>query len=59
KNIRLLEFVNVQLRFESFNVFNWHVFNGWDTNVASPTFGNWTGGVSAPRNLQLGAKVTF
>lgn len=59
KNIRLAELINIQLRFESFNVFNWHVFNGWDTNVASPTFGNWTGGVSAPRNLQLGAKVTF
>ncbi len=51
--------MRIQLRFEAFNVFNWHVLNGWDTNVASPTFGAWTGATSAPRTLQLGAKVTF
>jgi hypothetical protein len=51
--------MRIQLRFEAFNVFNWHVLNGWDQNVASPTFGAWTGGTSAPRTLQLGAKVTF
>ncbi len=59
KNIRPVELVNIQLRFEAFNVFNLHYLNGWDMNVASPTFGNWTGGVSSPRNLQLGVKVTF
>ena len=59
KNVRVAELVNIQLRFEFFNVFNWHIFNGWNQDVSSPAFGNWTGGVSAPRNLQLGAKVTF
>jgi hypothetical protein len=59
KNIRPLERVNVQLRFEAFNVFNWHILSSWITDVANPRFGAWTGGVSAPRNLQMGAKVTF
>jgi hypothetical protein len=51
--------LNVQLRFEAFNVFNWHIFQGWITDVANPRFGAWTGGVTPPRTLQLGAKVTF
>lgn len=51
--------LRIQLRFEAFNVFNWHVLTGWITDVANPNFGAWTGGTSAPRNLQLGAKVTF
>jgi hypothetical protein len=51
--------LRLQLRFEAFNVFNWHILNGWNTDVASPTFGAWTGGTSAPRNLQLGVKITF
>lgn len=61
KNIAVLpeNRLNIQLRFEAFNVFNWHVLTGWVTDVASPTFGAWNGGVSAPRNLQLGAKITF
>lgn len=59
KNIKFYEYVNLQLRFEAFNVFNWHVLNGWNTDVSSPNFGMWTGGTSPPRNLQLGAKITF
>ena len=31
-----------------------------NTDVASPSFGfDWNGNVSAPRNIQLGAKLTF
>lgn len=59
KNITIAERVRIQLRFESFNTFNQHIFTSFDTNVASPNFGRWTGGVSAPRNFQLGSKVTF
>jgi hypothetical protein len=51
--------LRIQLRFEAFNVFNWHILSGFNADVASPTFGAWTGGTSAPRNLQLGAKITF
>ena len=51
--------LRIQLRFEAFNVFNMHILNGWNTDVASPTFGAWTGGTSAPRNLQIGVKITF
>jgi hypothetical protein len=59
KNILIAERVRIQLRFESFNTFNQHIFTSFDTNVASPNFGRWTGGVSAPRNFQLGSKITF
>lgn len=59
KNIPFTERVNLQLRFEAFNVFNNHIFTSFNTNVASPSFGLWTGGVSAPRNLQLGGKISF
>jgi len=59
KNILIVERVRIQLRFESFNTFNQHIFTSFDSNVASPNFGRWTGGVSAPRNFQLGGKVIF
>ena len=59
KNTHLTEKVTLQIRAEAFNVFNWHTFGGSNTNIASPNFGLWNGGVSAPRNLQLGAKLIF
>jgi hypothetical protein len=61
KNISVLpeNRLYIQLRFEAFNVFNNHVLSGWVTDITNPQFGAWTGGVSPPRNLQLGAKVVF
>jgi hypothetical protein len=68
KNTKISERVTFQLRGEFFNVWNWHRFvtgGTWGTgrafveDVASPAFGQWTGAVSQPRNIQLGAKVIF
>ncbi|MGH7869642.1 MAG: hypothetical protein ACREP9_18940, partial [Candidatus Dormibacteraceae bacterium] len=68
KNTQITEHVTFQLRFEFFNVWNWHIlacqtqcFGGqaFENDIASPAFGTWNGAVSSPRNIQLGAKVIF
>ena len=61
KNTKLTERLGFQIRADFFNVWNWHVFSGgaFDTNLGSPSFGMWNGNVSAPRQIQLGARVTF
>jgi len=46
-------------------VWNFHIFTASNaggfvnTDIASPSFGLWNGNVSAPRNIQLGGKLTF
>jgi hypothetical protein len=56
------------LRGEFFNVWNWHRFvyggawgtgRAFDEDVSSPSFGKWTGAISKPRNIQVGAKLVF
>ncbi len=70
KNTRLPGGNNLQFRLEIFNLWNWHVFgargtimgaitDAFDLDLASPTFGNWKGGVSDPRNIQLAARIEF
>jgi hypothetical protein len=68
KNIHITERVGFQLRGEFFNIWNWHVFAcqtqclgalAFGNDIASPAFGAWNGAVSAPRNIQLGAKILF
>jgi hypothetical protein len=67
KNTKVTERISFEIRAEAFNIWNWHIFSStgeygnsaFDTNVASPTFGMWNGTVSAPRNIQLGARITF
>ena len=59
KNIQIKEGWALQLRGEFFNAWNWHSLRDFDTDLASPSFGSWTGGVSDPRNIQVGAKLTF
>src|ERR1700680_2334126 len=62
-----------QLRGDAFNVFNAHHFNNvgtfiqsggsggsaFNTDVASPDFGKWNGGVSSPRNIQVSGRISF
>jgi len=48
----------LQVRFESFNVFNWRQFNNPNTTVTSPTFGLITS-VAATRTGQIGLRLTF
>jgi hypothetical protein len=70
KNTRLRGGTNVQLRVEMFNLWNWHVFgargstfnattDAFELDLASPNFGQWKGGVSDPRNIQLAIRVEF
>ena len=70
KNTKLNERVNFVFRAEFYNAFNYHLFvndgnfniggnNAFDTNISSSTFGKWTGNVSAPRRIQLGARFEF
>ena len=68
KDTRLAEKLTFQVRGEFFNVWNWHRFvyggtwgtgRAFDEDVSSPTFGKWTGAISKPRNIQVGAKLIF
>jgi len=68
KETRIAEKVTFQVRGEFFNVWNWHRFvagGTWGTgrafneDVSSPNFGKWTGTISTPRNIQVGAKLIF
>jgi hypothetical protein len=62
--------INLQLRVEAFNVWNWHNFTASGargqvagnivvTDLASPDFGKWTGIVTSPRVVQLAARLEF
>ena len=67
KDINITERWRIQLRAEFFNLWNWHTFSApgpwsgtvFDIDIASPTFGMWDGSVSDPRNIQLGARISF
>ena len=48
----------LQVRFESFNVFNWRQYNNPQLNVVSPTFGQITS-VQSTRTGQIGVRLTF
>jgi hypothetical protein len=52
------EGTKIELRFESFNVFNHTQFDAVDANTADSNFGQITSSYD-PRVLQLGAKLTF
>jgi hypothetical protein len=68
KNTRISESVGLQFRMEAFNAWNWHSFNcetrcfgstAFDMDIASPTFGQWNGNVTTPRNIQFALKFMF
>jgi hypothetical protein len=58
KNIKVTERTNFQLRFEGFNILNHTNFDGIDTGVASPTFGQVLS-TREPRIIQIGLKFNF
>lgn len=58
KNNRITERTNIQLRFESFNLFNRVNLSGVDANLTSGTFGRSTSTYN-PRVIQLGLRVEF
>lgn len=67
KNTRLPGNTNFQIRFEIFNLWNWHMFTNpgewgglaFDNNLASPDFGRWNGSVTDPRTMQVAARFEF
>jgi hypothetical protein len=68
KDTKITERVNFQIRAEFFNIWNWHAFTcsnqcfgglPFDTDISSPLFGMWNGGVSNPRNIQLAGRFEF
>ena len=58
KDTHITERVNLQLRFEFFNIFNRVNLTSFDINQADGTFGKTTA-QQLPRNWQFGARVTF
>jgi len=58
KDTHLTERVNLQLRFEFFNIFNRVNFANLDNDLAHGTFGKSTS-QQLPRNWQVGAKIAF
>lgn len=62
KTVQITERLRAQLRGDFFNAFNWHCFSqpgSFVNDVANPTFGAWTGSVTAPRNVQVGVHLIF
>jgi hypothetical protein len=58
KNNRIWERVNLQLRFEFYNIFNRANLTNMDTNPDDATFGQALS-QQLPRWMQVGAKITF
>ena len=59
KAFHITESKNFQVRADFFNIFNLHTFRGFDTDVASPAFGTFNGGVTPPRYIQVGGRFQF
>jgi outer membrane receptor protein involved in Fe transport len=67
KNTRMGGNTNLQIRFEIFNLWNWHMFTNpgewgglaFNNNLASPDFGKWNGSVTEPRTMQVAARFEF
>ncbi len=70
KKTPITERVTFELRADTFNLFNWHIFqtqgqvfgpnsSAFNNDVSSPSFGLWNGSVTAPRNVQLAGRISF
>jgi hypothetical protein len=66
KTYSFTERLKFQFQAEFFNAWNWHAFSkGWDigsafvTDLSNPGFGDITGGVTPPRNIEFKAKFVF
>ncbi|GGH11387.1 hypothetical protein GCM10011586_30040 [Silvibacterium dinghuense] len=58
KSTQIWEGVNLELRIDTFNIFNRVNLNGVDTNLADGGFGQ-TSSTMPPRNMLLGARLNF
>ena len=71
KNTRIGERGNFEIRFGFFNAFNQHYFFpasnvnnqgsnfAFNNDISKTNFGTWTGDVSSPRTIQIGARLEF
>lgn len=59
KETRITERVNLELRFEVFNMFNSVNFALPSGDLSDSEFGKITNTIGGPRTLQLGARVRF
>jgi hypothetical protein len=59
KNFALTEHQQLQFRAESFNVFNHPLFSGASSSVTSPTLGEATYQLNAPRSMQFALRYSF
>jgi len=74
KNFKVAERVNLEVRADFANVWNWHTMNcggsgtgeirpgecyAYNLDTSSPSFGVWTGNSTAPRVIQLVGRITF
>jgi hypothetical protein len=59
KRTSITESVNIEFRFEMFNLFNRAIFGPPDANINSSNFGRVTSQLPAPRNGQFALKVNF
>lgn len=59
KQFPVYERVKIQLRAESFNLFNRASFNGPDTNPTSRNFGRITSQANLARTIQMALRLTF
>ena len=59
KRFTLFERSAFELRGEAFNVFNHPIFSSPNATVGSPGFGRITSTITAPRIIQIAAKITF
>jgi hypothetical protein len=69
KNTRMAGNTNIQLRFEVFNLYNWHIFSAneggrfgnqaFNNDLSSSEFGQWTGAVTEPRTMQVAIRFEF
>ena len=59
KNVKINEKVSLQIRVESFNLFNRVQFGNPDTNFNSISFGRISSQANSPREFQLGLRLTY
>jgi hypothetical protein len=61
--VQVTERLRMEFRGEFDNAWSWPSFptslGPFVTDVASPTFGNWTGAVDPPRNIQVAIRLLF
>ncbi len=59
RRFKLFENAGFELRGEAFNVFNHPIFSSPNSTVGSASFGRISSTITAPRILQIAAKITF